>query len=209
MKRARILLADDHTLILDGFRNLLEPKYDVVGAVQDGRALVEAALRLKPDLIVLDVTMPLLNGIDAAREIRKHLPNVKLVFVTMHASPTYLQSALDVGGIGYVLKSSAREQILAAVEKGLRGELYISPGIGGEGLERYRSAEQVAASMRISPRERSVLQLVAEGKSGKEIAYQLRISEKTVAFHKDNLKRKLGLRTTAELTKHAVGEGLV
>jgi DNA-binding NarL/FixJ family response regulator len=209
MKRARILLADDHTLILDGFRTLLEPDYEVVGAVKDGRALVGAALRLKPDLIIVDVAMPLLNGIDAAREIRKHLPNVKLVFVTMHANPTYLQSALDVGGTGYVLKSSAREEILAAVEKSLKGELYISPGIGGEKLLHFQDPAKAAASLRISPRERQVLQLVAEGKSGKEIAYQLQISEKTVAFHKDNLKRKLGLRTTAEMTKHAVSEGLV
>jgi DNA-binding NarL/FixJ family response regulator len=209
MKRTRILLADDHALILEGFRNLLEPEHEVVGMLQDGRALLEAARRLQPELIILDITMPLLNGIDAAREIKKSLPDVKLVFVTMHANPTYLQAALDAGGTGYVLKSSAREEILSAIESVLKGQIYVSPGVGGEGLERFQDPVRAAASLRLTSREREVLQLVAEGKSGKEIAHLLDISEKTVSFHKDNLKGKLGLRTTAELTKHAVDEGLI
>jgi DNA-binding NarL/FixJ family response regulator len=208
MKRARLLLADDHTLFLDGFRTLLQPKYAVVGAVTDGRALVTEALRLKPDLIILDITMPMLNGIDAAREIRKHSPDVKLLFVTMHASPAYLQAALDVGATGYVLKSSAREEILTAVEKGLSGELYITPGVGPKDLQDADSA-LASASFRLSAREREMLQLVAEGKSSKEVAFILDISPKTVAFHRDNLKRKLGLRSTAELTKYAMEQGLI
>ena len=127
---ARLLLADDHGLILEGFRSVLEPNHQVVGMVADGRALVDLALRLKPDLIILDITMPLLNGIDAAREIRKHLPEVKLLFVTMHANPTYLQAAFNAGATGYVLKSSAREEILAAVEKVLKGQVFVTRSVG-------------------------------------------------------------------------------
>src|ERR1700734_1397920 len=196
MKRPRIVLADDHALMLDGFSNLLKPKYAVVGTWEDGKALVEAAIRLSPDLIILDITMPVLNGIDAAREIRKHLPQAKLLFVTMHTSPTYLNAALDAGANGYAVKSSGRSEILAAVEAVLAGNRYIAPGVGGHGPT-------------LSPRERQILQLTAEGKSRKEVAFALGISEKTVAFHKDNLKRKLGLRSTAQLTRYALDQGLI
>jgi len=196
MNRTRILLADDHALMLDGFTNLLEPKYRVVGAVEDGRALVEAAIRLQPHLIILDITMPVMNGIDAAREIRKRLPQSKLLFVTMHASPMYLNAAFDAGADGYAVKSSGRGEILSAVEAVLAGNRYIAPGIAGDGPT-------------LSPRERQILQLTAEGKSRKEVAFALSISEKTVAFHKENLKRKLGLRTTAQLTRYALDQGLI
>jgi DNA-binding NarL/FixJ family response regulator len=209
MTRARILLADDHALMLDGFSNLLRPKYAVVGTVEDGKALVEAAIRLTPDLIILDITMPILNGIDAAREIRKHLPQVKLLFVTMHTSPSYLQAALEAGANGYAVKSSGRSEILAAVEKVLDGGRYVTPGVGGDGLDRNEDPAHAAASLRLTARERQILQLTAEGKSRKEVAYALAISEKTVAFHKDNLKRKLGLRSTAQLTRYALDAGLI
>jgi DNA-binding NarL/FixJ family response regulator len=209
MKRPRILLADDHTLMLDGLSNLLKPKYSVVGAVEDGKALVEAALRLSPDLVILDITMPILNGIDAAREIRKHMPQVKLLFVTMHTSPTYLQAALEAGASGYAVKSSGRSEILAAVETVLSGGQYVTPGVGGDALNRGGDPARSAASLRLTARERQILQLVAEGRSRKEVAYAVGISEKTVAFHKDNLKRKLGLRSTAQLTRYALDEGLI
>ena len=209
MKTPRVLLADDHALMLDGFSNLLQPQYAVVGTVEDGRALVDAAVRLSPDLIILDITMPILNGIDAAREIRKRLPQVKLLFVTMHTSPTYLQAALEAGADGYALKSSGRNEILAAVEKVLAGSRYITPGIGGDGLDRSEDPQRAAASLRLTARERQILQLTAEGKSRKEVAHTLGISEKTVAFHKDNLKRKLGLRSTAQLTRYALDVGLI
>jgi len=209
VKTPRVLLADDHALMLDGFSNLLQPQYAVVGTVEDGRALVDAAVRLSPDLIILDITMPILNGIDAAREIRKRLPQVKLLFVTMHTSPTYLQAALEAGADGYALKSSGRNEILAAVEKVLAGSRYITPGIGGDGLDRSEDPQRAAASLRLTARERQILQLTAEGKSRKEVAHTLGISEKTVAFHKDNLKRKLGLRSTAQLTRYALDEGLI
>jgi DNA-binding NarL/FixJ family response regulator len=196
MKRARILLADDHALMLDGFSNLLQSKYTVVGTAEDGKALVEAAIRLNPDLIILDITMPILNGIDAAREIRKRLPDVKLLFVTMHSSPTYLHAALEAGASGYAVKSSGRSEILAAVDSVLAGGRYITPS-----LEKHGPV--------LSARERQILQLTAEGKSRKEIAFALGISEKTVAFHKNNLKRKLGLHSTAQLTRFALDEGLI
>lgn len=196
MKRTRILLADDHALMLDGFSKLLEPKYNVVGSAENGQALIEAALRLTPELIILDITMPVMNGIDAAHEIRKHLPRVKLLFVTMHSSPSYLQAALDAGADGYALKSSGRSEILAAVEAVLEGNRYIAPGLGGP-------------ASGLSARERQILQLTAEGKSRKEVAFALLISEKTVAFHKNNLKQKLGLRSTAQLTRYALDQGLI
>ena len=182
--------------MLDGFSNLLEPKYKVVGTVEDGKTLVEAAIRLQPHLIILDITMPVLNGIDAAREIKKNLPQAKLLFVTMHTSATYVRAALDAGADGYAVKSSGRNEILAAVEAVLAGNRYIAPGVGGQGPV-------------LSVRERQILQLTAEGKSRKEVAFALGISEKTVAFHKENLKRKLGLRSTAQLTRYALDQGLI
>jgi len=209
MKRTRVLLADDHTLTLEGIRSVIEPHHDIVGMLTDGRALVDAALRLKPDLIILDITMPLLNGIDAAVQIRKSFPGVKLLFVTMHVNPAYLEAALNVGATGYVLKSAAREELLDAISSVLSGRIYISPSLSSQHLERFRDPARAAATLRLSAREREILQLIAEGKAAKEIAHVLNISTKTVAFHRDNIKRKLGLRTTAELTKHAIEQGLV
>lgn len=191
MKPARILVADDHTLTLEGIRSVLEPHHEIIAAVSDGRALVEAALRLKPGLIVLDITMPLLNGIDAAIQIKKRLPGVKLLVVTMHVGPAYLEAALEAGATGYVLKSSAREQL------------------SNDHLERFRDPSRAAAALRLTARERETLQLIAEGRAAKEIAFHLNISSKTVAFHRENIKRKLGLKSTAELTKHAIEQGLI
>ena len=209
MKRARILLADDHPMTLEGIRAVLEPHHEIIATVTDGRALLEEALRLKPDLIALDITMPLLNGVDAAVQIKKSLPGVKLLFVTMHVSPAYLEAALDAGGTGYVLKSAAREELLEAVDSVLKGRIYVTPGLSNEHLERFQYPSRAAAVLRLTAREREILQLIAEGRAGKEIAFVLTISSKTVAFHRENIKRKLGLRSTAELTKHAIEQGLV
>ncbi len=209
MKNIRVLLADDHPMTLEGLRAFLQPHIQNIETVTDGRALVEAALRLKPELIILDITMPLLNGIDAAVQIKKSLPEVKLLFVTMHASPAYLEAALSAGATGYVLKSSAREELLEAIQSVLNGRIYVTPSLSSEHLERFQDPSRAAATLRLSTREREVLQLVAEGRPNKEIAHVLTISAKTVAFHRENIKRKLGLRTTAELTKHAIEQGLV
>lgn len=209
MTRPRILLADDHTLTLEGIRAVLEPHHRIVGTVADGRALIEAAERLKPDLIILDITMPLLNGIDAAVRIMKSLPEVKLLFITMHVNPAYLEAALNAGGTGYVLKSAAREELLDAVKSVLSGRIYVTPSLSSEHLERFRDPSLAAAGLRLTEREREILQLIAEGRTAKEMAHVLSISVKTVAFHRENLKRKLGLRTTAEMTKHAIEQGLI
>jgi len=209
MKHTRTLLADDHPLTLEGLRVFLEPHLEIVGTATDGRALVEAALRLKPDLIILDITMPLLNGIDAALQIKKNLPGVKLLFVTMHVNPAYLEAALNAGATGYVLKSAAREELLGAIQTVLNGRIYVTPSLSGDALERFPDPSEAAAAVRLSAREREILQLVAEGRAAKEIAHILNISISTVAFHRNNIKRKLGLRTTAELTKHAIEQGLV
>jgi DNA-binding NarL/FixJ family response regulator len=209
MKRTRVLLADDHTLTLEGIRAVLEPHHEIVGMVTDGRALLDAALHLKPDLIVLDITMPLLNGIDAAVQIKKSLPGVKLLFVTMHVNPAYLEAALNTGATGYVLKSAAREELLDAIKSVLNGRIYVTPSLSSEQLERFTDPSRAAAALRLSTRERETLQLIAEGRAAKEIAHILNISIKTVAFHRENIKRKLGLGTTAELTKHAIEQGLV
>ena len=209
MKRARILLADDHTLTLEGICAVLEPHHEIVGMVMDGRALLDAALRLQPDLIVLDITMPLLNGIDAAVQIKKSLPGVKLLFVTMHVNPAYLEAVLNAGGTGYVLKSAAREELLEAINSVLNGRIYVTSSLSSEHLERFTDPSRAAATLRLTTREREILQLIAEGRAGKEIAFLLSISIRTVAFHRENIKRKLGLGTTAELTKHAIEQGLV
>lgn len=210
MKRSRILLGDDHVLILDGFRSLLEREHEIVGEATDGRSLVETAVRLKPDLVILDITMPLLNGIEAARQIKKELPRMKLVFVTMHANPMFLREAAAVGASGFVLKSSARKDLLLAVDRVLDGQAYVTPGFGGEAtdlLPRHRELP-LPAFRGLTAREREVLQLIAEGRSVKEMATILGVSVKTIAFHKLNIKDKLGIRTTAELTKEAIREGL-
>jgi DNA-binding NarL/FixJ family response regulator len=209
VKRARILLADDHALTLEGIRAVVEPHHEIVGMVMDGRALLDAALRLQPDLVVLDITMPLLNGIDAAVQIKKSLPGVKLLFVTMHVNPAYLEAALNAGGTGYVLKSAAREELLDAIKSVLNGHIYVTPSLSSEHLERFQDPSRAAATLRLTARQREILQLIAEGRAGKEIAFLLSISIKTVAFHRDNIKRKLGLGSTAELTKHAIEQGLV
>ncbi len=209
MRSARILIADDHLLTLEGIRTVLGARHNIVGAATDGRTLVERAFELKPELIVADVTMPLLNGIDAAVKIKKRLPATKFLFVTMHVNPAYLEAALAAGGEGYVLKTAAREELEAAVDSVLRGRIYVTRSLSGEELNRFSKPSRAAAAVRLSPRERETLQLIAEGKTSKEIAQILGISVKTVAFHRENLKNKLGFRTTSELTRHAIELGLV
>lgn len=137
MKRTRVLLADDHPLILEGLRSLLEAECEVVGVMRDGRSLVEAASRLKPEVIVLDISLPLLNGIDAARQIKKELPETKVIFLTMHANPGYLREALAAGALGYVLKTSAGEELPGAIQDALRNRLHITPGFGEEIVEKF------------------------------------------------------------------------
>lgn len=211
MNRARILLADDQVLVQEGLRRMLEPQYDIVEAVSDGRSLVDAAFRLKPDLIILGVALPLLGGIDAARQIRKRLPRMKLLFLTIHTNPEYLREGLNAGASGYILKSSTRQEILDAVKAVLAGQRYISHGIVAEDFDLSKWQEGKAASSRptLTSRERVVVHLLAEGRTAKEVAGALRVSPKTVAFHRNNVKRKLGLRKSIELIKRAIDEGFI
>lgn len=208
MRRSKVLIADDHLLTLEGIRTVLETRHDVVGAVTDGRALIDAALRLKPDLIVTDITMPLLNGIDAAVQIRNELRGAKILFVTMHDSPAYLDAGFRAGGSGFVLKSAAREELLDAVDSVLDGRVYVAPRLAAEPLVHDRH-EPVGPQERLTQRERETLQLIAEGKATKEIAHILNVSLKTATFHRENIKRKLGLKTSAALTRYAMEQGLV
>jgi DNA-binding NarL/FixJ family response regulator len=210
-KRARILLADDHSFILAGVRSLLEAHYDLVGEVGDGRSLVEAAEALRPDLIILDVTMPLVNGIDAARQIKKVWPEALLLFLSMHNSPVYLREALDAGGSGYLLKSSAVEELRTAIQKVLKGQIYVAPsmelGIAeNANLPMWRPGR---SSLQLTERQQEVLQLIAKGRGNKEIAAALRISVKTVEFHRGRIMSKLGVHTVAEVIRWAVQAGLV
>jgi DNA-binding NarL/FixJ family response regulator len=172
---------------------------------------VEAALRLKPEVFVLDIGLPLLNGIDAARLIKKELPETKLLFLTMHSNLAYLKDALAAGASGYVLKTSAREELLGAVQDVVRNRIHVSPGFGEEIVSQFeRHPRSITGSQSIlTARQREILQLVAEGRTAKEIAGILNVSLQTVAFHKHQIMNKLGLRTTAELTKYAIQDGLV
>jgi DNA-binding NarL/FixJ family response regulator len=207
----RILLADDHSFILAGIRSLLEGHYDLVGQVTDGRSLVEAALRLRPDVTILDVTMPLLNGIDAARQIKKEWPQAKLLFLTMHASAVYLREAVAAGGSGYVLKSSATEELRTAIQKVLRGHTYLAPSFDRKVQETVHASirRPGRSSAQLTGRQREVLQLIAEGRVNKEIAAILKVSTKTVEFHRARIMSKLGVHSMAELIRWAVQAGLV
>lgn len=204
------MLADDHTLVLEGLRRLLEDECELVGMVEDGRALVETAPKLAPDLILLDISMPLLNGLDAARRLRKLVPESRIIFLTMHADPTYASEAFEAGAAGYLLKRSAASELAAAIATVLDGGKYLTPLITSEALRASvpRSVTVPPTLGKLTPRQREVLQLVAEGHSGKEIAARLGISAKTVEYHKASLMNRLGVRTGSELTKYAVAHGV-
>jgi DNA-binding NarL/FixJ family response regulator len=210
MSRPRVLLADDHTLVLDGFRKLLEEHCDIVGAVENGRALLEAAEQLHPDIITLDISMPQLNGIDAARHLQKRVPGAKLIFVTMHADQAYIAEAFKAGASGYLLKRSAGTELVQAIQTVMSGNYYVTALIAKDLVRSVLSgAPPPVQEGSLTPRQREVLQLVAEGRTVKEIAATLKISPKTVEFHKSQLMDQLGLYTTAELTKYALTHGLI
>lgn len=212
--KERVLLADDHSLVTEGLERLLTPRYEVVGRVADGRSLLEAVRLLKPDLVILDIAMPLLNGIDAARHLKKTSPDVKLVVLTMHSEPTYVSEAFAAGAAGYLVKTSAASELLFAVEEVLKGHTYVSPVVAKTlvtaSLQPQLSSTRAAGDAApLTARQREVLQLVAEGKSVKEIARHLGVSPKTAEFHKAQLREHLGLKTTAELTRYAISHGIV
>jgi DNA-binding NarL/FixJ family response regulator len=209
--KPRLLLADDHTLLLEGIRLLLEPEFELVGSVEDGQALLAAAKRLTPDIILLDISMPRLNGIDAARRLRKLLPSAKLIFVTMHAGADYVTEAFRAGAMGYILKRAAASELLTAIHTVLKGNHYVSPLVTRDARDFLISHSEPGDkfSDRLTPRQREVLQLVAEGRSRKEIASILNISVKTVEFHKAKLMRELNLQTAADFTRYAIAHGII
>jgi len=210
MTKPKLLLADDHSLVIEGMRKLLENRYDVVGTVEDGRALLDSATTLHPDVVLLDISMPLLNGIDAARQLKQQQPDIKLIFLTMHADRTYVNEAFKAGASGYLLKRSAGAELLQAIESVLAGNSYVTPLVAKDLIRIAVDGTGGASSVRdiLTPRQREVLQLVAEGHSVKEIASILNISPKTVEFHKTQIMDQLDLHTTAELTKYALAHGL-
>jgi len=209
--KPRILLGDDHSLILEGIKGLVETRYEVAGAADNGRALVEAAVELTPDVIVLDISMPILNGIDATREVKRMLPSAKVVILTMHSNPIYLRKALEAGASGYVLKSGAAEELLTAIAQVLKGGTYVSPSFDRWTLENVELWRQKPGRsfIDLTSRQRQILQLVAEGRANKEIAHILGVSVKTIEFHRSRLMAKVGVRSIAELTTFAIREGLI
>jgi DNA-binding NarL/FixJ family response regulator len=210
----RVVLADDHAMMLEGITSILQADCEVVGTAANGRALIEMAVRLKPDLIVLDVSLPLLNGIEAARRIAKILPAVKLVFVTQQLDSAYIRAAFESGAAGYVAKQSAGKELREAIRLAFLNRYYVTPLATAKEPEKalLRNLRTNPADMfggQLTPRQREVLQLIAEGKTIKEISSALNISGKTVEFHRNGLMNELGLRTTAELTRYAMTHGII
>jgi DNA-binding NarL/FixJ family response regulator len=211
MSRPRILIADDHLILAQGLRGLLEPEFEVVGVVADGRELVAAAKKHRPDVIVADVTMPCLNGIEAAVQLRELGVGAKVVFLTMHRDVAYARRAIEAGAAGFVLKHSLAAELLTAVREALRGRTYVTPMIAGELLQSYREGEVAPgeAAHRLTARQQEVLRLIAEGRTAKEIAALLKISIRTAEAHKARILEALGLRTTAELVQYAIRNGII
>lgn len=208
MTRPRVLLADDHALVLEGLRKLLQGACEVVGAVGDGRTLLGAAVRLRPDVILVDISMPLLNGIDAVRRLRTLVPSSKLVCLTMHADPTYAAEAFAAGAVGYLVKSSAPADLLDAIHTVMRGGRYVARALSHDSLACAPLRGDLPAGQ-LTQRQREVLQLVAEGRAAKEIATVLRISVKTVEFHKAQIMTRLHANSVAALTRYALRHGII
>ena len=211
LRKPTLLLADDHAIVIDGLQRLLQNDFELIGAAADGWSLLEMAGKLKPDVIVADVSMPSLNGIDAVRRLRKVSMGSKVVFLSMHMDVEIATEALQAGASGYVLKHSATEALSHAIWEVLRGEIYVSPRISRDVMTNLmdRSHRTDALAIHLTQREREVLQLVAEGRTIRGIAEILQIAVRTVVFHKCNIMDKLGLRTTADLTQHAIKSGLI
>lgn len=209
MKGTRVLLADDHTLLLGALEKLLSEECDVVGQVSDGRALVAAAEQLKPDVIVLDISMPLLNGVEAARQIKQKLKTVKLVFLTMNEDADLAAEAFRAGASAYLLKRSATSELPLAIREVMQGRSYVTPLVTEGLVESLLQPEPRKPAHELTPRQREVLQLLAEGRSMKEVASVLNLTPRTVAFHKYRMMDELKVKSTAELVQYAVKHHIV
>ncbi|MHC4752718.1 MAG: response regulator [Planctomycetota bacterium] len=211
MSKVRILLADDHKIVAEGLRALLEPEFELVGIVEDGHALLDKAKQFNPDVIVADITMPSLNGIDAVEQLNKTGSKAKVVFLTMHHDAMYANRAFEAGASGYVLKHSAPDELLTAIREVLKGRTYVTPIIAEELMQTYKngSHKKKKPVRKLTSRQREVLQLLVEGKSAKEVAKSLHISSRTVEFHKYRIMEELGLKTSAELVQFAIKHGII
>jgi DNA-binding NarL/FixJ family response regulator len=211
MSRPRILIADDHQMLAEGLRSLLEPEFEVVGVAADGRGLVAEAKKHRPDLVVADVTMPSLNGIEAAVQLRDLGVKAKVVFLTMHRDVAYARRAMEAGAAGFVLKHSVASELVTALREVLRGRTYVTPMIAGELFQSYGDGDSRPRdpARRLTARQREVLQLIVEGRSAKEVASVLKISPRTAEAHRARILEALGLRTTAELVQYAIRNGII
>lgn len=205
----RVLIADDHQLLADACRKMLEPEFQVLGVVTDGRALVKAALAQKPEVVLLDISMPLLNGLDAGEQIKQKLPNTKLVFMTMNLRPDIAAEAFRRGASAYVLKQAAAEELLTAIRKVLRGESYLSSLVARETVTYLLNNADANKEKQITKRQSEILQLLAEGHSMKQVAAILDLKPGTVAFHKYRMMETLGIKTNAELLEYALKRQMI
>ncbi|MEY4527016.1 MAG: hypothetical protein RL768_735 [Nitrospirota bacterium] len=208
MKKPTVILADDHTLVLEGFRRLLEAQCELLSTVGDGQALLKAVAQQHPDIVILDISMPVMNGIEAARALKSQFPSVKLLFVTMHADPAYIRAAFQAGASGYILKQSLGDELTQALHAVLRGHTYVTPLIAKEVVDGMLNGDSRPLA-ELTARQQEVLQLIVDGLSAKDIAGKLNISHRTVEFHKAQLMQQLNLHSTVELIKFAMTNGLV
>ena len=211
MRRARVLLADDHRMVTEGLKNLLAADFELVGAVEDGRALLAAAKKLRPDVIVADISMPQLNGIEVLQLLKASNPAVKVVFLTMHQDRAYARRALEAGAAGFVVKHSASDELVMAIHAALKGQTFITPALASDVLYDMRRQSSTITSPRksVTPRQREILELLAAGKSAKKIGEVLSISARTVEFHKYQIMEMHGLHSSAELVHFAIKQGIV
>jgi DNA-binding NarL/FixJ family response regulator len=211
VSRVRVLLADDHRILAEGLRSLLVPEFDLIGVVEDGRAMVEAAKALKPDVIIADISMPQLNGIEALEEVRKFIPNVRVIFLTMHRDVAYARRALEAGAVGFVVKHAALDELVLAVRAAAQGRIFVTPALAGEVLRAMKhdpleTADPVAS---LTLRQREVLRLLVDGLTTKEIGSKLHISARTVEDHKYRMVESLGVKGNAELIHFAIKHGII
>jgi DNA-binding NarL/FixJ family response regulator len=208
MKKPTVILADDHTLVLEGFRRLLETHCELLATVGDGQRLLQAVAQHRPDIVILDISMPVMNGIEAARTLKARFPSMKLVFVTMHADPAYIRAAFQAGASGYILKQSLSDELTQALHTVLRGQTYVTPLIAKDVVDGVLSHDKQPL-IELTARQQEVLQLIVDGLSAKDIAAKLSISHRTVEFHKAQLMQQLDLHSTVELIKFSLTNGLV
>ncbi|MGC3976358.1 MAG: response regulator transcription factor [Nitrospira sp.] len=209
MARARIVIADDHSLVLEAYRQLLEPDFDVAGTASNGQELLNIAPALNPDIILLDISMPTMNGLEVTKQLRAAVPHAKIIFVTMMSEPFYISQAFQMGASGLCLKQFTSTELLSALNAALKNQRYISPQLSLEVQDAIETpwVKPEGFSSKLTPRQQEVLQLLTKGMST-EIATTMHVSTKAVEFHKGNITRRLGIRTTAELTRFALSQGL-